>query len=513
MGREEDHRWFKHSVDPDSTEDQELISNCHPPGYQNPAGLGDGRRYNLVAIGGGAAGLVSAGGGGLLGGRTALIERGLLGGDCLNTGCVPSKGLIRAARAIHDGRMAARFGLTLSTPIAADFKVAMERMRRLRARISQADSVNRLQEKYGVDVYLGEARFTGPDTIEVAGRRLRFAKAVIATGGRPIVPPIPGLAESDFHTSETIFNLRQLPPRMVIIGGGPISCELAQAFCRFGSIITILNAGARLLPAEEPFVSPILESRLRAEGVAIHHGIRIEKVDGSTIFYIDDQNRRQQISADSILVAVGRRANVEGLGLSSAGVALTADGIRVNDRLQTSNPRIYAAGDVCSSLKFTHAADAMARIVIRNALFMGRKRLSRLVIPRVTYTDPEVAHVGLTGDEADSAGVRTEVITSRLSDNDRAILDGDEEGLVSVRIGRDSGRIVGGTIIARQAGEMIGQLTLAITSGLRCDALAETIQPYPTLSDSLRRVGDDYLLSRLGVRARSLLRTWLALNR
>lgn len=509
------HQRYDHLLDPGSLDDECLVNNCHPRDYQNPPGLASGQRYNLVVLGAGAAGLVSAGGCGLLGGRAALVERGLLGGDCLNTGCVPSKGLIRAARAVHDARMAGHFGLNIEAGASrVDFAAAMDRMRRLRARISFNDSVDRFREKYGVDVYLGEARFTAPDRVEVAGRVLRFTRAVIATGGRPAIPTIPGLDGTEFHTSETIFNLRSLPAEMTVIGGGPIACELAQAFQRFGSRVTILNAGLRLLPREDVNVSHLIESRLLAEGVSLRQGVNIQRVERpGTVIYLDDQRHEQRVSGGCILVAVGRLPNVEELGLAAAGVDLGADGIRVDDRLRTSNPRIYAAGDVCSSIRFTHAADAMARVVIRNALLLGRERVSRLVIPRVTYTDPEVAHVGLTKAEAENSGQIVETLTTDLCDNDRAILEGDEVGFVSVHIEPRSGRILGGTIVARQAGEMIGQLTLAMTAGLNCGTLARTIQPYPTLSDSLRRIGDAYELSRIGSVSRRLLRGWLAWNR
>lgn len=504
-----------HCLDPHHAADRQVLDNCHPSGYVNPAGDAVSGIYNLIAIGAGAAGLVSAGGAGLLGGRVALIERNLLGGDCLNTGCVPSKALIRGARALFEARRAAQFGLVeeaLTTPV--DFGAAMERMRRLRARISDHDSVARFREKYGVDVFLGHARFTGPNTLEVEGQRLRFNRAVIATGGRPAVPPIPGLAEHGYHTSETIFGLRQLPARLAVVGGGPIGCELAQAFQRYGSQVTILNAGEQLLPREDRLAAEIIERRLRDEGVTIEQQVEIQRVESpGRLTYFNRAREVRQLTVETILVATGRVPNLAGLDLEAAGIDYAADGVKVDDHLRTSNRRVYAAGDVCSAQQFTHAADAMARIVIRNALFYGGARMSRLVIPRVTYTDPEVAHVGWNCTDGQRAGVELLRLTTPFDDNDRAIIDGDEEGYVSVWIEPGTRRLRGGTIVGRHAGEMIGQLTLAINQDLKIEALAETIQPYPTLSDSLRRVADQYQMGRITPWQRRLIKGWLSWNR
>lgn len=511
---------IRDGLDPLDADDQQVIANCHPPGHVNPAaserqnGRRSDYRYNLIAIGAGAAGLVTAGGTGMLGGRAALIERNLLGGDCLNTGCVPSKALIRGARAIYDARAAGRFGWLGPTDLAqVDFAQALERMRQLRARISHHDSVERFQTRYGVDVYLGEARFTGPETLSVAGQELHFARAVIATGGRPAIPAIPGLSETGYLTSESIFNLRQLPTSLIIIGGGPIGCELGQVFRRYGSDVTILNEGVQLLPREDPEVAAVLEEQLRREGVKIHHDVSIREAARPGRITWVKEGRELQLSAAAILVATGRVPAIGDLDLAVAGVRYNADGVLVDDRLRTSNHRIYAAGDVCSPLKLTHAADAMARIVIRNALFFGRRRMSQLVIPRCTYTDPEIAHVGLTRSEALALDARIETITVPFSENDRAILDNEEEGLVSVHYARRSGRLLGGTIVARHAGEMIGELTLAITHGMKIDALAATIHPYPTRSETLRRIGEIHELSSLTSTSRQLIRRWLAWRR
>lgn len=500
---------------PDDPDDLRLIANCHPPDHVNPEPPGPGERYDLVAIGAGAAGLVSAGGAGMLGGKVALIERSLLGGDCLNTGCVPSKAIIRASRAIYDSGMAGEYSRADMPKLPVDFGLVMERMRSIRARISANDSVAKFREKYGVDVYLGNASFTGPDSVEVEGRRIRFRRAVIATGGRPSIPSIPGLDRKVVRTSENIFNLRELPSTLIILGGGAIGCELAQAFCRFGSRVTILNQSHQLLPREDSEAAAILEEQFRREGISIYHNVTLNRVESqrNIVFTSNSIEGEIRIVGELILVATGRIPNIEGLGLEAAGVRHNESGIIVDDHLRTSNPRIYAAGDVCSNLKFTHVADAMARIVIRNALFAGRERMSRLVIPRCTYTDPEIAQVGWSKLEAMAAGIRFEEISTQFHDNDRAILDGEERGITRIIHDPRSGRILGATIVARHAGEMISELTLAINHRMKLGSLASTIHPYPTQSESVRRIGEIYQMSRLTPNRRAWLHRWLGWNR
>jgi pyruvate/2-oxoglutarate dehydrogenase complex dihydrolipoamide dehydrogenase (E3) component len=498
---------------PDDPHDRITIGNCHPPGHVNPTPTG---RYNLVAIGAGAAGLVSSGGAGSLGAKSALIERALTGGDCLNTGCVPSKAVLRAARAVYDLRLAKQFGVHLGAEPEVRFGEAMERMRRLRARISIVDSVARFSGQYNVDVYLGDARFTGPDAIEVDGRRLRFDRAIIATGGRAAELPIPGLKEAGCHTNETIFTLTELPRRMAVIGGGPIGCELAQAFLRFGSRVTILNDVAQILPREDPDAAALIHHQLEREGMTILNQARILRVEtrgAERAIVYSREGREDEVRCDLILSAAGRVPNVEGLNLEAAGVRYSRDGVIVDDFLRTANPRIYAAGDICLKYKFTHAADATARAALRNALFFGRARVSGLVMPWVTYTDPEVAHVGFYEADARAAGHDVVTLTEGFEDVDRAILDGEDEGFARIHYDRKTGKILGGTIVARHAGEMIGELTLAVTHGLKMDALSATIHPYPTQAEILRKLGDAYNRARLTPTVQALFKRWFAWKR
>ena len=347
-------------ISPLDEHNQKLLDNVHPATYQNPAPEG---RYNLVVIGAGSAGLITAAAAAGLGAKVALIEKHLMGGDCLNVGCVPSKGLIRASRAVHDIRQANEFGIDIEGDIKVDFSKVTERMRRLRAKISNNDSVSRYRS-LGVDVYIGEGKFCGGNQVEVDGIRLDFSRAVIATGARAAVLPIPGLTDIDFLTNENIFWLTELPKRVAVIGAGPIGCELGQALRRFGSEVTLITS--EFLSKEESETSSIVRDQFEKDGLRIELGAKITKVtqagEEKTISYEIDGVQREYI-ADQVLLGAGRTANVEGLGLESVNVEYDRRGVKVDDYLRTSNPKIYAAGDICSRYQFTHAADAMARIV------------------------------------------------------------------------------------------------------------------------------------------------------
>jgi pyruvate/2-oxoglutarate dehydrogenase complex dihydrolipoamide dehydrogenase (E3) component len=490
-----------------------LEQNVRPRDWTNPR---PADRYNLVVIGGGTAGLVTAAGAAGLGARVALVERGLLGGDCLNYGCVPSKALLRTARAAADVRQAGSFGVQFGGDVVVNFPAAMARLRQLRAGISPHDSAQRFRQ-LGVDVFFGAARFVAADTVLVGDQHLRFRRAVIATGSRAAVPGIPGLAEVGYLSNETVFSLIELPPRLAVIGAGPIGCELAQAFARCGSRVTLIGRRDRVLPRDDSEAAAIIETALRRDGVELllqAETMRVEQRDNEKVLFVKMTGKALEVSAAEILIATGRAPNVEGLGLEVVGVRYDErSGVHVNDRLQTANRRIFAAGDICSSFKFTHAADAMARIVLQNALFFGRAKVSRLAIPWCTYTDPEVAHVGLLPVEAHERGIEVDTFVEQLRDVDRAVLDGETEGFVKVYVRRGSDRIVGATIVARHAGEMIPEITAAMAARVGLRKLARTIHPYPTQSEAIKRVADAYNRTRLTPRLKYWLDHWFRWTR
>lgn len=481
---------------PDDESNRQLVANVHPSDWVNPEPSG---RYNIVVIGAGTAGLITAVIAAGLGAKVALIEKHLMGGDCLNVGCVPSKGMIRAARAWADLRNAAEFGLHIPAGVKYDFGAAMARMRTLRARISHNDSAQRYTH-LGVDVFIGKARFTGTDRVTVEGpagnRTLRFVKAAICTGARASTPPIPGLEEAGYLTNETVFSLTALPPRLGVIGAGPIGCELAQAFARFGSQVYLIEAQHGIMPNEDRDAAHIVEQRLAKDGVRLlccGKDLKVGKADGGKQLSVDSHGQPYEVTVDEILVGVGRTPNVEGLGLEAVGVEYDKNGVKVNGRLQTSNPHIFAAGDVCSRYKFTHAADAMAQIVIQNALFphpfgLGYATVDSLVMPWCTFTDPEVAHVGMYEKDAKGKGLEVETYTFTLDEVDRAILDGEEEGFARIHVQKGTDKILGATIVAAHAGEMIGEFSVVMKAGLGAKTIAGTIHPYPTQAEVNKKV-------------------------
>ncbi len=492
-----------------SPHDRELVANVHPPDWTNPQ---PAERYHLVVVGAGTAGLVSAAGAAGLGAKVALVERNLMGGDCLNVGCVPSKGVIRAARAWHDARTAAeRFG---GPPVngAGDFNVAMERMRQLRAGISHHDSAARFRD-LGIDVFIGEGRFVASDAVEVDGKRLRFRKAIIATGARAAAPPIPGLDEVEHLTNENLFNLTEAPRSIGIIGAGPIGCEMAQSLARLGSEVHLLEAMDRILTVEEEDSAALVRRQMLADGVKIYCCGKNTKLsrneDGSIHMTVDadlvhGEPEHFDLDVEKLLVSVGRRPNTDGLGLEAAGVEYSKHGVTVDDRLRTTNGRIFAVGDIASRYKFTHAADALARIAIRNALFFGRAKASDLVIPWCTYTSPEIAHVGIYPRDAEESGIELETFEVPMASVDRAILDGEDEGFLRIYVKKGSDRILGATVVAAHAGDLIGEVSLAMTHGIGLGKISAAIHPYPTQAEVIKKAGDAWSRTRLTPTAQKL---------
>lgn len=491
---------------------QSLMSNVHPIDWVNPSPAAN---YDLVVIGAGTAGLVvAAGAAGLgLGLKVALIEKNLMGGDCLNVGCVPSKCLIRSSRVVAQMREARHFGIQSPDAIEIDFAAVMQRMRRIRAGISPHDSAERFRN-LGIDVFLGPAEFVDSGAIAVNTHLLRFKKAVIATGARATRPQIPGLAEAGYLTNETVFSLTECPPRLAVIGGGPIGCELAQAFQRLGSQVTLFHKHGHLLNREDADAAEIVQQQLLQDNLKLVLDCTLEKVeitDAGKVIHYRQNDEINTVVVDEILVGAGRTPNVDGLNLEAVGVNYDPrHGVVVNDYLQTTNPRIYAAGDICMNWKFTHAADAAARIVIKNTLFspfgLGRSKLSSLVMPWVTYTDPEIAHVGLYEREAQEKGMETNTITIPFSSVDRALADGETEGFVKILHKHGSDQILGATIVARHAGEMISEITLAIVTKQGLSALSGVIHPYPTQAEAIKKAADAYRRTLLTPRTQSLLK-------
>jgi pyruvate/2-oxoglutarate dehydrogenase complex dihydrolipoamide dehydrogenase (E3) component len=505
-------------IQPDDEYNRRLVQNVHPLHWVNPEPYG---RYNLVVIGAGTAGLVTAVVAAALGAKVALIEKHLMGGDCLNVGCVPSKAVIRAARVWADVRHAEEFGVHLAGTVKYDFAAVMARMRQLRARISQNDSADRFK-KLGVEVFLGEGRFTGADTVEVGGKTLTFKKAAICTGARAAAPSIPGLQNTGYLTNETVFALTDLPRRLAVIGAGPIGCEMAQAFARFGSQVSLFEQMGRILPREDADAAAIVQTRMNAEGVSFvfdSNVTRVERRGAEKVLHYAVNGGTKEIAVDDILVGIGRAPNVEGLGLEKTGVAYdTTHGVKVNARLQTSNPRIYAAGDICFPFKFTHTADAMAQIVIQNALFphpfgLGYARTDSLIIPWCTYTEPEIAHVGMYEADAKAKGIEVDTFTFRLDEVDRAILDGEEDGFARVHVKKGTDQLVGATIVAGHAGDLISELTVAMKAGKGLRTITGTIHPYPTQAEVIKKVANAWRKTTLSEGKKKMLRRWFEWNR
>lgn len=505
-------------LQPHDEHNQRLESNVHPPDWENPK---PSRPYHLVVIGAGTAGLVTAAGAAGLGTRVALIERELMGGDCLNVGCVPSKGIIRVGRIAATVRDAEPFGVNVPDGSTVDFGKAMERMRRLRAKISPADSAERFS-KLGVDVFFGRGAFVDGSTVSVTRNdgtvdTLKFKKAVIATGARASAPPISGLDSVQYLNNENLFSLTELPKKLGVIGSGPIGSEMAQAFARFGSEVYLFERADHILTREDADAAAVVQKEFERDGIHLtldSQDMEISSAEGGRIrVAVKQSGQPNEVIVDQLLVAVGRAPNVDGLNLEAVNVTYGDSGIEVNDHLQTTNPRIYAAGDICSKYKFTHAADFQARIVIQNSLFavgpFGKKKASDLIIPWATYTSPEIAHVGMYETDAQKAGIEIDTYVQELADVDRAILEGQADGFLKIYTRKGTDQIVGATIVAENAGDMISEVALAMTNKIGLGKIASTIHPYPTQAEAIRKLGDMYNRTRLNsvsLKALGLLR-------
>lgn len=472
--------------------DRALRAHVRPPDWRNPKPRDP---YHLLIIGAGPAGLAAARSAAQCGARVALIEHHLLGGDRLHYGGIPSESLIRSARWYAEMRNAENFGARPPGEVHVDFPLAMERMRRIRTRLSRPDSASRLAAD-GIDVFFGTARFVSGDAVEVDGTRLRFKKAMIATGTRPMVPKMPGLAEAGYLTNETVFDLTTLPRSLLVIGGGPLGCELAQAFCRFGSHTVIAHDVPLFLPKEERDAAQMLAEALARDGVEIHlntTAVNVRVEGGKKCIETLNDGHVATIKVDEILTGIGRLPAVAGLDLEAAGVAYNVEtGIRVDDFLRTTNPCIYAAGDVCLEHRFTDTAHASAHIVVANALLLGRKRLSALTIPWCTYTDPEIAHVGIYVKQARERGIPVKTFTVMMHEVDRAIADGEEEGFVKIHVRDGTDTILGATVVARHAGEMINGLSLAMVAGVGLRTVAHVIHTYPTQAEAIKMAANAF---------------------
>ncbi len=492
------------------------------------------RPADLLVIGGGTAGLVAAVGAAGQGARAVLAERERTGGDCLWTGCVPSKALLTVAQAAHTARSSHHLGVRVTGDVEVDWAAALAHVRGAQAAIAPHDSPERLRRE-GVEVVAGTARFVAPDTVEIDGRPRRFRRAMIATGSQPVVPGLPGMAEVDALTSDTVWDLEVLPARLVVLGGGPIGCELAQAFARLGVQVTLIELAAGLLPREEPAAQQVIATRLRAEGVDVRtatKALRVVHDEQGTGLLLEPVGTCQRtdpdraattisdaevVGFDRLLVAAGRRPRTDGLGLQAAGVQRDARGaVVVDEQLRTSNPRIWAGGDVTMLLPFTHVAAAHGATVVQNALFGLRRRVDHERIPWVTFTDPEVARVGLTQAEArERYGEEVRVRTAGHDHLDRAITAGRTEGFATL-VGDPKGRIVGASVVGPRAGEVIGEVVAWMQQNTTIGRITRTTHAYPTWTEDLTAASLEELragLARLRPATRALLATRRLLGR
>ena len=451
------------------------------------------QHYDLVALGGGTGGLVAAAGGAYLGLHTAIVEKHALGGDCLWTGCVPSKALIASARLARQMNRAAGLGLTPNGE-RHDFRAVMERMRAARATVAHHDDPERFR-KMGVGVHFGTARFLDPGTVEVEGAgTLRAKRFVVATGAVPAIPPIAGLADAGYWTYETVFDENELPDSIAIMGGGPIGVEFAQVFARLGSKVTILEMAPSILIREDPDVAAFMHRLLEQEGIEIRTGAAVTGVRSENGRAVVETNDGGSITVGQLFVATGRRPCTDGMDLEAAGIRTERGAVVVDHHLRTTSKSAWGVGDVTGALQFTHVAEQMAKVALRNSVLPAKTKIRYDSVPWVTFTDPEVAHVGMSEAEAAEAGGTT--YRYEMNDLDRAIVDGSAVGFVKISADR-KGKVIGATIVARGAGDLLMPLVLAKTHGLSLSQVANTIFPYPTMVEGVKRASGEYMRSRL----------------
>ena len=456
--------------------------------------------YDVLVIGGGAAGLSAAGIATNLGAKTAMIERDALGGDCTWTGCVPSKTLLKAAKVAHQARHASQYGLP-DQAVDIDFGGVMAHVREVRQEVYEDADAPEIFEDMDIDVVAGDAHFVDAHTVAVEGpdgasRQLTGSYVVIATGARPLVPPIDGLDGIDYLTNHTLFELEEQPERLVIVGAGPIGTEMAQAFSRLGTDVTVIDMADRILANDDPALAATLRETLEGEGVGYVLNAQVERVSQADDVITVEAGDGREVEADALLLATGRAANVQGLNLAAAGVEFTRQGVTVNDRCRTSQSHIYAAGDVTGRYQFTHMSNHMAKVAVTNALLKVPSKMDLDHVPWVTYTDPELAHVGARADQLDAEGVSYETYRFPYDQLDRAITEGETTGQIKVHAKGLTGKILGASVLGAHAGELITAFAIAMRNGVTLRNIGDTIHPYPAWGEGVRRVADQWFVQK-----------------